>query len=107
MKARLVREPKTGLTRCRDCGQEVTLARTVPNRSIMRVDIRPSKLGTYVLEHLEGVQWVTHYSRKPGYTGPLWAYHGITCPKPKVRPSKQRARAHQMRLGFWVPKGNR
>jgi hypothetical protein len=106
---KLVREPKTGLSKCRDCGREITLARTLPHRRVMRVDLTPSSVGTFVLEHAEGVQWATHYSRKPEYQGPLWAYHGVTCPKrPPPRPPKApRPKATQMGLGFYVPRGNR
>jgi hypothetical protein len=102
-----VREPTLGLSKCRNCGREVVLARTVPNRSVMRVDLVPSEVGTYILEHAEGVQWATHWRRRPDYTGPLWTYHGVTCPTPPARAAKKRRRPEQAQLGFWVPRGNR
>jgi len=107
--ARLVREPKTGPTTCRQCGVSITWAITDKGKR-MPVDTVPVQWGTFVLGHKDGVHRVTHFStlERGGktYAGPLWLAHWASARHSQRVPQKRRPPPAQQ-LGFWVPKENR
>jgi hypothetical protein len=96
-------EPPNGPAKCRHCGRDVILARTAHNR-VMRVDPRPSAVGTYVLEHDGGLYRVVHHRQLEHTPGLLWSHHLVTCPKvpPRVPHRTRRPAPVQLELGRGV-----